>query len=95
MLSFLDLSPLTGTMTFTFTTSTGLAISAGSVDYTNVTAVPVKTFHPVTCTVTRGPSILQGQPSNFTLAFSLPSVLKSGARLEFDIAKTEQRILTG
>lgn len=73
----------------TFTTSTGLAISTGNVDYTNTTAIPTKTIYPITCTVGRSPSILQGQPTNFTLAFSLPSVLKSGGKLDIDIAKTE------
>ena len=79
----------------TFTTSTGLAISTGSVSYSNTTAIPALSVYPITCTVGRAPSILQGQPSNFTLAYSLPSVLKSGATIKLDIPKTEQRLLTG
>lgn len=49
LLNWLDTSTLSGTLDFTFTTSAGLALSSGSLDYTSITAL---TAYPIDCTVT-------------------------------------------
>jgi len=47
-------------MTYTLKTSLGLAISTGNVLYSNTAAIPALVVYPITCTVTRAPSLKQG-----------------------------------
>jgi hypothetical protein len=90
LMNWPDISTLSsGTLELYFTTSSNQALSSGTINYSTITQL---TPYEIACTVTRTPNYTQGQPTNFSLNFTTPSILLDNSVIWLNIPLNQQRL---